>query len=158
MKKLLGIVFIGLLFSSSLSAKDILIKCVGKHTDNFVINLKSKTWNNAASKKSLARKVYIDDQVIVETHYMDDKWPCNTKGKCTVGISIINRLTGKYSSVFLKVPKNELHKEWFEKKPMFESDEKFIERARDFIAQRRLNSAYLSSSYSSQCALDDKKF
>ena len=158
MKKLLAIIVLGLLFSGNALAKEILIKCVGKYTDNFVIDLKSQTWNNAGSKKSLAKKVYIDDQLIVELHYMEDKMPCYSDGTCTIGMDTLNRLTGKFIQVFLKVPKKELHKEWFDAKPMFESEKKFIERARDFKAKKRLNPEYFSSYYSAQCSLGERKF
>ena len=158
MKKLLTIMVLGLLLSGNAYAEKINIKCVGKYTDNFVIDLKSKTWNNASSKKSLAKKVYIDDQIIVETHFMKYKMPCFRDGTCLIGMEIINRLTGEYNQIFLKIPKKELHKEWFEAKPIFESEKKFIERARDFIGQKSLIQKYLKTYYSSQCSLGKRKF
>lgn len=151
-------VFVCLLLSGNLSAKEILIKCVGKHTDNFVINLKSRTWNNAGSKKSLAKKVYIDDQLIVELYYMEEKMPCYSDGTCMIGMDTINRLTGKFTQVFLRIPKQELHKDWFDEKPMLESEKKLVERARDFIAQKRLNPEYHNKYYTAQCSLGERKF
>ena len=71
MKKLLGIVVLGLFLTSNTAfTKELLLECTGKYdgqnlTDYFSINTSQKTWGNTKANKSKHRKAYIDDEMFL---------------------------------------------------------------------------------------------
>ena len=144
--------------STKVLSKEILIKCVGSSTDNFLIDLKKKTWGNAGSQKSLHKKIYVDDQVFLELYFMKEPYPCHKTKGCSVGYNLINRLTGDYTQLFLNIPKQELNNEWFNQKPIYESDKKFYSRARQYLSKKSLNPRYVKSRYRAKCKTAEKKF
>ena len=164
MKKAIGIIILGLLWCNVGFAKELLIECIGEadgqqFTDNFLIDTSKKTWGNAKSDKSKHDEIHIDDQRFLKLNYMDgdEAWVCDTSNKCTAGYSELNRLTGEYTSAFFDIPRDELQKEWFDKKPIYESKKKYYLRARDYLIQVK-HAQYISSYYKAKCSKSDKKF
>ena len=174
MKKFLAILVLGLLWCSIGLAKELLIQCEGKQiigeskgntfTDNFLIDTSKKTWGNAVADKSKHDDIYIDDQWFLKVHYMggDEAWVCSSDG-CTAGYHEINRLTGEFTSLWLEIPRDELQKEWFDKKPIYESEKKFYMRAVEYLSKKSLNISqgtpkYVESYYKAKCTKSDKKF
>jgi len=164
MKKLLGILVLGLFWCNTSFAEELLIKCVGKYTDEFLIDTSKKTWGNAVADRSTDRKdIFISEQIFLRVTYMkgDEAWVCTSSG-CGVGYDEINRLTGDYKSITLKIPRDELNKEWFDKKPIYESKQKFYTRARKYLSEKAFGGAslspYVTTEYRAKCSKADKKF
>ena len=164
MKKLLSIIVLGLLLGGNAYAKEILIKCVGKHTEEFLIDTSKKTWGNTVADRSTDRKdIFISDQIFLRVSHLkgDEAWVCTSSG-CGVSYEEINRLTGDFKSVILKIPRDELNKEWFDKKPIYESKKKFYMRAKEYLSKKSFNGAtlspYVTTLYRAKCGKAKKKF
>ncbi len=167
MKKLLGIVVLGLFLTSNTAfTKELLLECTGKYdgqnlTDYFSINTSKKTWGNTKANKSKHNKVYIDNERFLRLYDMkyDKAWKCDmmASGMCSVGYGEINRSTGEYTSAIFEMPRSVIFKEWYDKKPLYESDKKFHMRALDYLTSIK-RAQYLDQYYKAKCKKTSKKF
>ncbi len=167
MKKIFAIVVLGLIFPTNVAlTKELLIECNGKYdgqqlTDHFLINISKKTWGNAKASKSKHEKIFIDDERFLRLYKMkkDQAWVCDmaASGICSVGYSELNRSTGEYTTAFFKMPRSVIYKEWYDKKPLYESEKKFHKRALDYLTSIK-QAQYLDQYYKAKCKKTDKKF
>jgi len=166
LKKLLGIVVLGLLLSGNAYPKEIIIECFGTYSDgakyknNFIINDKKKTWKTPTQNKPW--KVFIiNDKIIGRLDGFKKVSPvCMSNNRCGIGYHRLNRYTGEYLSLFADIKKPELIK-FHKDTGLFENDEKFFKRAGLLIfGQVASDSGAKESSIleKSQCKAGEKKF
>ena len=166
MKKLLSILVLVLFFSGNAYAKKIIIECFGTYSDgakfkkNFIIDDKKKTWKMPTQIKPWEVFI-INDKIVGRLDRFKKSSPaCMSNNRCGIGYHRLNRYTGEYLSLFADIKKSELMK-FHEDTGMFESDEKFFNRAGLLIfGQVASDSGAKESSIleESQCKAGEKKF
>ena len=167
MKKLFStILVICLLLSGNAYAKKIIIECFGTYSDgakfkkNFIIDDKKKTWKMPTQIKPWEVFI-INDKIVGRLDGFKKKHPlCMSNNRCGIGYHRLNRYTGEYISLFADIKKSELMK-FHEDTGMFESDEKFFNRAGLLIFGQVASdprAKELSILEESQCKAGEKKF
>ena len=167
MKKLFStILVICLLLSGNAYAKKIIIECFGTYSDgakfknNFIIDDKKKTWKMPTQIKPW--EVFIINDKIVGrlNRFKKDSPVCMSNNRCGIGYHRLNRYTGEYISLFADIKKSELMK-FHDDTGMFESDEKFFNRAGLLIFGQVASDPVAKESSileESQCKAGEKKF
>ena len=171
MKKLLSIIVLGLLLSGNTYAKKIIIECFGTYNDktdfygekfknNFIIDDKKKTWKMPTQIKPW-QVFIINDKIVGRLdRFKKDSPLCMSNNRCGIGYHRLNRYTGEYISLFADIKKSELMK-FHDDTGMFESDEKFFNRAGLLIFGQVASDPVAKESSileESQCKAGEKKF
>ncbi len=116
MKKLLGIVVLGLLLSKSAYAKEIVLNCKvnfvsfdGKvlnenYSETIILNIKKKVWKYSWTKKGSEKILLVEDDYFAS--YDVDNYEVNFESSPYIGAGyqIINRYTGSYTKVSTLFP------------------------------------------------------
>ena len=157
MKKILGIMVLGLLWCNSAYAEEILIKCSVEGSElNFIVDTKKKTWGTTSENKPQA--AVITDKFFLRTWYYSAKkkkiaTTCFSNGMCDLGYREINRLSGEYTEMHLKVPKEKIVE--FNNKNSFRSVEKLRIAMKRFML---LNPGTVELFASGNCKKSEKAF
>ena len=167
MKKLLGIVVLGLLLSGNAYSKEIFINCFGiiestkeKFNSNYIIDTTRGTWKMPRQTEPWDIFI-INDSIIGRLEYFDKNYTMCFRDKyCLVGQSRLNRQTGEYVTLTTYVKQSELLK-FHKDSKMFEGNDKFFNRAGAFINSQiiadKVSKAKLTYQ-KSNCEASKKKF
>ena len=156
MKKLLGIVVM-LLWCNVGFAEKILIKCSVESSElDFIVDTKKKTWGTVYQAKP--EDAVITDEFFLRTWYYSSKkkkisTTCYSDGTCDLGYKEINRLSGKYTEMHIKLPKEKIIE--FNNKNSFRSVEKLRIGMKKFINS---NPGNIEMFASGNCKKSEKAF
>tara|TARA_B100001778_G_C18354616_1_gene523586 strand:+ start:251 stop:727 length:477 start_codon:yes stop_codon:yes gene_type:complete len=158
MKKLLGIVVLGLLLSTTAISEEILIKCFYDDGNiNYIVDTKKKTWMTTSQTKP--RKAYIDDKIFLRTWaYSSKKKEMHTDcigGECTIGYEELDRTTGKYSRLIIETTKAKVKE--FNDNNSFKNIDELRLAMKEYI-RRNAYGKYILTFYTAECEKTKKAF